>query len=114
MSGDQSVSALIFRQHDKIDFESLMGHLPWLTIQSYGMDPFRVYLEGEELFGWYEIYDTETMTALDFVHPSGLKPQTYLFQNATPGQSCIVVLSSGYSAGTTSYGLKVIFGAALP
>lgn len=114
ISGEQSVPALIFRQHGKIDFESLKGHLPWLTIQSDGMEPFRVYLEGEELFGWYEIYDAETMTELDFVRPSGLKPQTYLFQNAKPGQSCIVVLSSGYSAGTNSYGLKVIFGASLP
>lgn len=114
ISGEQSVSAFIFRQHDEIDLENLKGHLSWLTIQPDGMDPFRVYLEGEELLGRYEVYDAESMEALDFTHPSGLKPQTYLFQNAKPGQSCIVVLSSGYSTGTNFYGLKVIFGAKLP
>ncbi len=114
ISGDQSISAFIFRQHDEVDLEGLKEHLPWLTIQSDEMDPFRVYLEGEELFGRYEAYDAETMEPLNFVHPSGLKPQTYLFQNAKPDQSCIIVLSSGYSTGTGSYGLKIIFGATLP
>lgn len=114
ISGEQSISAILFRQHDDIDLESLKGYLPWLTVQSDGFDPFRVYREGEELFGWYEVYDAETMEALDFVRPSGLKPQTYLFQNTNSGQSYIVVMSSGYSTGTNTYGMKIIFGAALP
>lgn len=68
----------------------------WLDIAP-GPDetvPFTILCDGTEQYGWYSVYDAETMESLDFMRPSGLAPQTYLFQNAEYEHDYIVTLQS--------------------
>jgi hypothetical protein len=69
--------------------------LHWLTIDP-GEDfcPFRVYDNGEEVYGAYAAFDAETYEPLKYMVPSGLDPQTYLFQNADPNRAYIVILGA--------------------
>jgi len=70
--------------------------------------PFRVYADGQELSGLYNIYDAETLQALDFLRPSGLDAQTYLFQNAEYGKRYLVTLSSPGTNDEVLYFLAVL------
>lgn len=56
------------------------------------IEPFTVMRGNAEQFGRYALYDAESGEQLDVVMPSGLKPQTYLFQQSEPGRSYIVEL----------------------
>jgi len=78
----------------------------WLSIDPAAESiPFRLVMDGEEAHGIYAVYDAETFEALDFFQPSGLAPETYLFQNAAPGGRYIVTVFLG--------GELYAFGAAL-
>lgn len=65
----------------------------WLTIESNLDDtvPFRVYRNGKEEHSFYTVVDAKTYEPLNFIIPSGLDPQTYLFQNADPEREYIVI-----------------------
>lgn len=65
----------------------------WLTINPDDEEfvPFTTWRDGEEIRGFYTAYDAETFDALDHMIPSGLDPQTYLFQNADPTRTYIVL-----------------------
>ena len=59
--------------------------------------PFRIYdAHGVEKSGVYSVVDAETNEELDFIRPSGLAPQTSLFQNAKNGHSYIVTFTTGF------------------
>ena len=69
--------------------------LQWLTICPGKDDlvPFTVFQDGEEVRGYYTVLDAQTLEPLKHFHPSGLDPQTYLFQNADPARSYIVLVT---------------------
>jgi len=59
--------------------------------------PFHVYdVENREHYAFFSIHDAETGEKLDFFTPSGLSPQTYLFQNAKSGGRYIVTMTTGF------------------
>lgn len=64
----------------------------WLTIKAEekATVPFEIRENGEPALAFYEIYDAETLEPLEYFQPSGLEPQTYLFQNADPDRLYIV------------------------
>jgi len=72
----------------------MKGSIRWLDIAPGPDDtvPFTISCNGYEQSGIYSIYDAETMERLDYFHPSGLSPQTYLFQNAEYGHDYIVTV----------------------
>ena len=72
--------------------------LQWLDIEYEGnLLPFRIYdADGNEKHGQYSVADAETNETLEFFRPSGLAPQTYLFQGAESDHSYIVTLSTGF------------------
>ncbi len=91
-SGPNRISAT---QCDSVsDVNILSEQVEYLTIAPDETEgtPFRVFANGEELYGWYSIYDAETGESLEFFHPSGLAPQTYILQNASYGRSYVVTL----------------------
>ncbi len=61
--------------------------------------PFQILLGGKEQYGRYHVYDAETLQPLDFIRPSGLLPQTYLFQNAEIGGQYLVTVDFGENKG---------------
>jgi len=92
MSGGNTVPGVVFLAGTPI--QDVKPCLYWLDISANGdrMVPFEIFCDGTEMYGWYSVYDAETLEALDFIMPSGLAPQTYLFQNAEYGRDYIVTL----------------------
>ena len=114
-SGNHSEAALFYHGNEKTDLADLKNRLPYLEIQSTEDNcPFRVYADGEQMYGNYEIYDKETLDKLEFFHPSGLEPQTYILHNTVPGRKYIIELTTGYGYGDKTYGMKILFGVTLP
>jgi len=93
-SGDNVIPVIVFPAGTPLS--DMKDSIQWLDIAPGPDDtvPFTVLCDGKEQYGWYSIYDAETMESLDFMRPSGLSPQTYLFQNAEYGQDYIVTLRS--------------------
>ncbi len=54
------------------------------------MTPFSPIVGGQKAFGSYTLYN-EQFEQMKFIMPSGLEPQTYLFQNAKPGRYIVVL-----------------------
>lgn len=76
--------------------EEMAELVSWIAIDPAAESvPFRLMQDGGETHGIYAVYDAETFEALDFFHPSGLAPETYLFQNAVPGGRYIVTVFLG-------------------
>ena len=96
------------------DIASLREQVEYLTIAPYETEgvPFRVFADGTEVYGWYSIYDAETEETLDFLHPSGLAPQTYILQNAQYGHSYVVTLLA--DANGDDAGDLIAFGVTVP
>lgn len=86
--------------------------LQWLTICPGKDDlvPFTVFQDGEEVRGYYTVLDAQTLEPLKHFHPSGLDPQTYLFQNADPARSYIVLATFSTEPNAEIYA----FGAKFP
>lgn len=93
-SGENVIPVVVFPVGTPVS--EMMDSVFWLDIAP-GSDnsvPFTIYCDGNELYGQYSIYDAETMESLKFFMPSGLSPQTYLFQNAEHGHNYIVTLQT--------------------
>lgn len=86
--------------------------LQWLTICPGKDDlvPFTIFQDGEEVRGYYTVLDAQTLEPLKHFHPSGLDPQTYLFQNADPARSYIVLATFSTEPNAEIYA----FGAKFP
>ena len=93
VSGGRSVPLTPLSDGDRL--RDVAADLAWLpiTYDEYGL-PFEILQSGERVICDYRIYDAETMEELDFFHPSGLSPQTYVFQNAVPGKRYLVTVDS--------------------
>lgn len=93
-SGENVIPVVVFPVGTPI--LDVKDSVQWLDI-ALGPDdtvPFTILCDGKEQSGRYGIYDAETMESLNFMRPSGLSPQTYLFQNAEYGHDYIVTLHS--------------------
>ena len=79
----------------------------WLTIAPYDVDfvPFHTAKDGVETYGAYTAYDAKTFEPLKYFVPSGLSPQTYLFQNADPEREYIVLADFG-EFGKYAFGVR--------
>ena len=89
-SGDNTVPMISFPKGTVIADYGQSVH--WLTIDpGEELVPFTVYKDGEEICGWYAAYDAQTYMPIEHFIPSGLDSQTYLFQNADPTRSYIVL-----------------------
>ncbi len=94
VSGENVVPLTVFPEGTAIG--NYRNSVHWLTIDP-GEDfvPFRTYQDGEEFRGHYLVFDAETYEELAYNVPSGLDPQTYLFQNADPTREYIVLMLTG-------------------
>ena len=106
VSGGSVIPALVYT--DDMSLEDIKKEVFWLSCSpSDGVTtPFDVYIDGQKQYGQYGIYDAESFEALEFMHPSGLAPQTYILQNAEPGHSYIVTIDGGSE--------RICFGITLP
>ena len=79
----------------------------WLTINPFGDDlvPFNTAENGIVIYGKYSAYDAETFESLKHFMPSGLSPQTYLFQNADPEREYVVLADFG-DKGNYAFGVR--------
>ena len=107
-SGEGTVPMVSFSKGTMI--KDYVDSVYWLTINP-GDDefaPFRVWKDGEEIRGTYTAYDAKTFEPLKHFIPSGLDPQTYLFQNADPNRDYIVlaVFSTEPDAQIYAFGAK--------
>ncbi len=100
VSGKSSIEAAEFWPSiapEDLAWESLPLLKIYPTLET--MIPFDVLRDGDRIYGWYNIYDAETLEPLDFFRPSGLEPQTYLFQNAEKGREYIITLKTADPSG---------------
>ena len=107
-SGENSVPVTIYGPN--IPVANYDRYVHWLTLD-LGEDycPFRVYRNGKELMGYFMVYDAQTYKPLPHLIPSGLDPQTYLFQNADPTREYIVVMSTSTEPDAEFYCFGVRF-----
>ncbi len=93
-SGKNVIPVVVFPVDTSIS--DVKDSIQWLDIAPGPDDtvPFTILCDGKEQYGWYSVYDAKTMESLNFMRPSGLSPQTYLFQNAKYGRDYIVTLHS--------------------
>lgn len=107
-SGDSAVPMLSFPKGTMI--KDYVGSIYWLTIDPSDEEfaPFTVWKDGEEIRGTYTAYDAVTFEPLKHFMPSGLDPQTYLFQNADPTRGYIVLatFSTEPDAAIYAFGAK--------
>lgn len=93
-SGENVVPMTVFPEGTAIGNYANAVH--WLTVEpGEEFVPFRTYKDGEEFRGHYLAFDAETYQELSYHIPSGLDPQTYLFQNANPSRAYIVLMLTG-------------------
>ena len=91
-SGENVIPVIVFPVGTPLS--DVKDSIHWLDIAPGPNDtvPFTILCDGKEQYGWYGVYDAKTMESLDYFRPSGLSPQTYLFQNAEYGHDYIVTL----------------------
>ena len=89
-SGGSAVPMVSFPKGTMI--KDYVDSVYWLTINpGEEFIPFTTWQDGEEIRGFYTAYDAKTFEPLKHMIPSGLDPQTYLFQNADPERAYIVL-----------------------
>lgn len=104
-SGHNTVPMVLFPKETPI--KDCIDDIHWLTINPFGDDfvPFNTAENGVVIFGMYTAYDAETLEPLKHIVPSGLSPQTYLFQNADPDREYIVFADFG-DKGNYAFGVR--------
>lgn len=125
MSGDNSVYTLenqLWTQADSLhgEFpplkpEQVAKYLQYLSIDpgSGESTPFTPYFNGEKVYGTYKLYDKD-FNEIAVVEPSGLEPQTYIFNNAEQPETYIVELQATTQMGNIKFGNQYFFGVTLP
>lgn len=99
LSGGQSIPVVCCRADTPLS-EVLTLLLRTLVITPNDEDtvPFHIFCDGREQYGLFSVYDAETLQPLDFFRPSGLSPQTYIFQNAQYGREYLVTMKQAVTA----------------
>ncbi len=88
--------------------QQLAEHIEYLEIEKSGPVPFTPYRNGAKVFGRYSLYDKD-FNEVRFIEPSGLAPQTYMFQDTPPGKY-IVKLATSFEDDELTYGMEYFFG----
>ena len=93
VSGKNTVPLLIYPEGTPV--RNIKKAIPYLTIDPTWEEfvPFRIYRGEEPVQGFYNAYDTKRFEPIGHTIPSGLEPQTYLFQNADIKKEYIVITS---------------------
>ena len=109
-SGNQIVPLLSFPEGTTIS--QYKDCVYWLTIDPGEEEtvPFSLWQEDAEIRGTYNAFDSVTYEPVEHFIPSGLDPQTYLFQNAAPTRSYIVLATFSTEPNAKIYA----FGARFP
>lgn len=104
ISGKNSVPLLIYPEG--IPIRNIKNSVAYLTIDPTWEEfvPFRIYRGEEVIIGAYNAFDTRRFEPIGYKIPSGLEPQTYLFQNADIKKEYIVIVSIGGE--TYCFGVK--------
>ncbi len=111
-SGENTVSMISFSE--KTEISDYADNVQWITVDpGEALVPFTVWKDGEEVHGWYNAYDAETFAPIKYHIPSGLDPQTYLFQNADPGREYIVLATFSTEADGVVYAFGARFDSSL-
>lgn len=108
ISGENVAPVVIFAPETPIS--DMKNSLYWLEIAPYPNNalPFQLYGGAKEFAGGlYAIYDCETYESLEFFTPSGLSPQTYIFQNAKRGRDYIVTMRYSDNAEIYCFGARL-------
>lgn len=94
--------------------QAVADELQWLEIDfaSEKDRPFTPYVNGLEVYGKYSLYDSE-FKELSFLEPSGMKPQTYIFDKTEPGQY-IVELETSFETDDSTFICQYFFGVTIP
>lgn len=108
-SGDNAVPMLSFPADTVI--ADYVESVYWLTIDpgEDEMVPFTVWRDGEEVRGFFNAFDAETFAPVGYDVPSGLEPQTNLFQNADPARAYIVLATFSTDEGAEIYAFGARF-----
>jgi len=103
VSGERSVPVVVFPSNTAVT--DVAEEVFWLDIVpgENEFTPFTMYCDGREILGFFSIYDAETLESLAYFHPSGLSPQTYLFQNAEQGKDYIITMRTSMEEITDMY-----------
>lgn len=93
VSGKNSVPLLIYPEGTPI--RAIKNAVAYLTVDPTWEEfvPFRIYRGEEPVYGAYNAFDTRRFEPIGYKIPSGLEPQTYLFQNADIRKEYIVIVS---------------------
>ena len=93
ISGKNSVPLLRYPEDTPI--RNIKEAVPYLTVDPTWEEfvPFRIYRGAEAVMGAYNAFDTKSFEPIGYKIPSGLEPQTYLFQNADINREYIVIAS---------------------
>ena len=107
-SGENTVPMISFPKGTTIAEYAASVH--WLTIDpGEELVPFSVWKDGEEILGFFNAFDAETFMPVEYFVPSGLDPQTYLFQNADPAREYIVLATFSTEADAEIYAFGAKF-----
>lgn len=90
-SGDDAAAMISFTEDTAI--AEYVNYVYWLTINPGEEEtvPFTIWQDEKEVRGYYNAFDTESFMPIEYTVPSGLDPQTYLFQNADIAKEYIVL-----------------------
>ncbi len=95
--------------------QAVADKLQWLEIDfnSEKDMPFTPFVKGLKVYGQYTVYDSN-FEKIPYFLPSGLQPQTYLFQNAAKPGQYIVELETSFETDDSTFTCQYFFGVYLP
>ncbi len=107
-------NCLVYAYGPGTPLEDIKNSVNWLKL---AMDethptPFDIYCGDKEIYGFYYLYDAETLESVQFPMPSGLEPQTYILQNAVRGKDYLVLFRAnpyGTGADENIYAFGITF-----
>lgn len=110
-----SSNCLVYAYESGTPLEEIKSSVNWLRLlmDESQTTPFDVYCGDNEIYGYYYLYDAETLESVKFAHPSGLEPQTYILQNAVRGKEYLVLFRAN-PYGTGADENLYAFGITLP
>ena len=95
--------------------QAIQGEIHYLEVDpaSNTGEPFTPYVNGREVYGRYTLYSSE-LEIIPFLMPSGLAPQTYIFQKVKPGQYIVELETYIKSEHSSFLTCQYFFGVTLP
>jgi len=96
VSGDNQIPVNVYASQLVPPLSKAKGLIHYLNLDpALEWHPFSVFDNGEELLGYMQVYEAETLTELDMLRPSGLHLTEIIMQYLESGHSYIVTHSVG-------------------